>query len=127
MTERVSSAQVDDYRILSYLLVLELDQVCVVLDDLVALVLATLEQLWERKPLTGHLVAVIGIDKLVIVNTVCGVPLHPSDSRLAAVEGNDVVDKSLSRWAKLKRLGWIWSVILRGGTLPDLVLLSRYA
>jgi hypothetical protein len=48
--------------ILTYLLILELDQVSVVLDDLIALVLARLEKLGQGKPLSSHLVAVIGID-----------------------------------------------------------------
>jgi hypothetical protein len=47
---------------LTYLLILELDQVSVVLNDLVALVLARLEELGQSEPLSSHLVAVIGID-----------------------------------------------------------------
>jgi len=47
---------------LTYLLILELDQVPVVLDDLVALVLARLEELGQSKPLSSHLVTVVGVN-----------------------------------------------------------------
>lgn len=89
------------------LLILELNEILVVLDHFVALVLGFLEQLGKREPLSGHLIAVVGVDELVIVDAVTCVSFHTSDSRLAGVEGYDVVDKSLSLWGELDALAWV--------------------
>jgi hypothetical protein len=62
MTADVSDSPRYMEAFLSYLLILELDQVPFVLDDLVALVLAGLEKLGQGKPLSSHLVAVVGVD-----------------------------------------------------------------
>ncbi len=80
----------------AHLLVLKLDEERVVLHDLVALVLARVEQLWEGEPLPGHLVAVVRVDELVVVHAVRGVPLDAAAGVLARVEGDDVVEQSLS-------------------------------
>lgn len=72
MTVYVSDSPARREPSLSHLLVLELDQVSVVLDDLVALVLARLEKLGQSKPLPSHLVTVIGVDtelRLACCNT----------------------------------------------------------
>ena len=66
-----------------YLLVLELDEERVVCDDLVALVLAAREELGEGEPLAGHLVAVVGVDELVVVDAVWGVALYAAAGGLA--------------------------------------------
>lgn len=84
------------------LLVLELDHVLVVADDFVALVFGVLEELGEGEPLAGwdlmlvaaamfqgcglgltHLVAIVGVHKLVIVDAVRGVAFHALDGGLA--------------------------------------------
>jgi len=44
----------------------------------------------------GHLVTIISVDKLIVVNAVRGIPLHPPDSWLAGVERNNVVDEGLA-------------------------------
>ena len=112
---------------LAYLLILELDQVSVVLDDLVAFVLAVLEQLRKSEPLSSHLVAVIGVDKLVIVNAVRSVTLHASNGRLAAVQSDDIVNQSLALRAELDGLGGVGGVVLRCRGLADFKLLSWLA
>jgi hypothetical protein len=66
MFRRIHRAALDESmcccsRVPTHLLVLELDESVVVLDDLVAQVLARGEQLGEAKPLSGHLVAVYAI------------------------------------------------------------------
>ena len=66
-----------------YLLVLELDEERVVCDDLVALVLAACEELGEGEPLASHLVAVVGVDELVVVEAVWGVALYAAAGGLA--------------------------------------------
>lgn len=105
--QRIDSGRLRDDLERPALLVLELDQVLVVLDHFVTLVLGLFEQLGEREPLSGHLVAVIGVDELVVVDAVTCVAFHTFDSRLAGVEGYDVVDKSLSLWGELDALAWV--------------------
>ena len=78
------------------LLVSELDQTGLVLDDLVFLVLAVFEQLRQSKPLPGHLVPIVRIDKLVVVHAIGCIPSYFLDGRFAAVEVEDVVDESLA-------------------------------
>lgn len=89
------------------LLILELDKILIVLDHLVALILRLFEELGKREPLSGHLVAVVGVDELVIVDAITCVSFHTFDGRLAGVEGYDVVDKSLSLWGELDALAWV--------------------
>lgn len=90
--EGVDSRRLGDDLERPALLVLELDQVLVVLDHFVALIFGFFEQLGKREPLAGHLVAVVGVDELVIVDAVTRVPLDTLDCRLAGVEGYNVVD-----------------------------------
>jgi len=102
------------------LLVFELDDFVVAADDLVALVLGPVhvvsiltsisstigtqtafqdlrfEQLRQSEPLARHLVAIIGVDELVVVDTVGRVAFHTFDRWLAGVEGDDVVDEGLA-------------------------------
>ena len=76
--------------------VLELDEETVVGDDLVGLVLAFGEEFGKSEPLAGHLVAVVGVDKLVVVDAVGGVTLDATTGGLARIEGDDVVEESLA-------------------------------
>ena len=80
----------------THLLVSELDQAGLVLDNLVLLVLAILEQLRQRKPLPRHLVPVVGIHELIVIHAIGRIPPHLLDGRLAAVEVDDVVNESLA-------------------------------
>ena len=79
-----------------YLLVLELDEERVVCDELVTLVLATCEELGKGEPLAGHLVAVVGVDELVVVDAVRGVAPDALPGRLAGVQRDDVVHQRLA-------------------------------
>lgn len=108
----------------TYLFIPELDQSRLVDHDLIALALAGLEQLWQSEPLTGHLVSIIGVHELVVIDTVWCVPLDTLNCRLAAVKGYDIVDKALTGWRKLERLGRIRSVVLRRMGLARLELLA---
>ena len=78
------------------LLVYEMDKAGVVIDNLVLLVLAILEQLRQRKPLARHLVPVVRIHELIIVHAIRRIPPHFLDGRFAAIEVDDVVDESLA-------------------------------
>lgn len=107
-----------------YLLVPELDQTGLVDDDLIPLVLAVLEQLRQREPLPGHLVAVVGVHELIVIDAIGGVALHALDGGLAAVERDDVVDEGLAGWRELERFGWVGGVVFHGVGLADLELLA---
>ena len=107
-----------------YLLVLELDEERVVCDDLVALVLATCEELGEGEPLAGHLVAVVGVHELVVVHAVGRVPLYAAAGRLAGVEREDVVEQRLPRGREPYRLGWVRVVVVRRRRLADFKVLA---
>jgi hypothetical protein len=106
------------------LLVLELDDFVVAADDLVAFVLgpgsvhqshailgegrhrelfdtcSTLDsrfkQFRQSEPLARHLVAIIGVYELIIIDAVGRVAFYTLDRWLAGVEGDDVVDESLT-------------------------------
>jgi hypothetical protein len=131
------------------LLIFELDDFVVAADDLVALVLGPVhvvsiltsisstistqtafqdlrfEQLRQSKPLARHLVAIIGVDKLVVVDTVGRVAFHTFDRWLAGVEGDDIVDESLTGGREGKALAWVGSVVFGSGGLANFELLSR--
>lgn len=72
------------------LFVLELDHVVVAADDLVGFVDGGVEEFGQREPLPGHFVAVVGVDELVVVDTVGSVPLYALHGGLAGVEGDDL-------------------------------------
>ena len=108
----------------SYLFVPELYQASLIEDNLVALVLAVFEKLWQCKPLPRHLVPVIGIHELIIVDTIRSVSLYFLNGWLAAVQVDDVVDERLAGWGKLDRLGGVWSIIFRGSCLARFILLA---
>ena len=110
----------------SYLFVPELDYTGFVDHDLIPLVFAGLEQLWQSKPLAGHLVPVIRIDKLIVIDAVWCVTLHALDCRLTAVKSYDVVDETLAGWRKLERLGRIGSIIFGWVGLTNFKLLAGY-
>ena len=74
----------------------ELDQTRLVLDDLVSLSFAPVEQLGQSKPLPRHLVPIVRVDKLIVVHAIRCIPPHLLDGRFAAVEVEDVVDESLA-------------------------------
>ena len=71
----------------THLFVLELNQQRLVLHDLVRFVLALLEQLGEREPLSRHLVPVVRVNELVVVHAVRRVALHALPGRLTRVQG----------------------------------------
>lgn len=90
----------------------ELDQIPVINHHLVTVTLCSSKQLGQGKPLRRHLVSIVGIYKLVIVDTIRGVALDTFHGRLHLVQRNDVVDKSLSRgrqWQGLARVGLVVS------------------
>ena len=93
------------------LLVSELDQTGLILNNLVLLVLAILEQLGQRKPLARHLVPVVRIDELIVVHAIRRIPPHLLDGGLAAVEVDNVVDESLALFREGKGLGWVGGVV----------------
>jgi hypothetical protein len=131
------------------LLIFELDDFVVAADDLVALVLGPVhvvsiltsisstistqtafqdlrfEQLRQSKPLARHLVAIIGVDELVVVDTVGRVAFHTFDRWLAGVEGDDIVDESLTGGREGKALAWVGSVVFGSGGLANFELLAR--
>ena len=80
----------------TYLSIFELDQPRFVNHYLVSLVFARLKQLWQRKPLSRHLISVVCINKLIVVNAVGRVALYTLDGGFAVVEGDDVVDEGLA-------------------------------
>ena len=54
------------------------------------------EQLRQSEPLARHLVAIVGVYELIIVDAVGRVAFYTLDRWLAGVEGDDVVDESLT-------------------------------
>lgn len=72
------------------MLVLELDDFVVGPDYLVPFVYGGIEEFGEREPLAGHLVAIVGVDELVVVDAVRCVAFYAGDGGLAAVEGDDL-------------------------------------
>jgi len=107
------------------LLIPELDQSRLILHNLIPLTLARLEQLRQSKPLPCHLVSIVRIDELIIVNAVRRVSLHALNGRLAAIEGEDVVDKGLTGWRQWERLGGIGSIVFGWMGLAGLEVLTR--
>ena len=83
------------------------------------------EQLRQSKPLARHLVAIIGVDELVVVDTVGRVAFHTFDRWLAGVEGDDIVDEGLTGGREGKALAWVGSVVFGSGGLANFELLSR--
>lgn len=71
-----------------------------------------------------HLVAVVGVDELVIIDTVGCVALNSLDCGFAGVEGNDVVDQSLTGGRQLDALAWVGCVVFRRRSLTDFKLLA---
>lgn len=108
------------------LLVLELNQILLVLNDLIPLILACVEKFRQREPLACHLVAIVGVDELIIVYAVGCVPLNAANSRFAGVESDDVVDEGLTGGRELEGFGWVWSVVFGSGRLADFVLLAWF-
>ena len=78
------------------LLISELDQARLILDNLVLLALAVLEQLRQGKPLPRHLVPIVGVHELIVVHAIRRIAPHLLDGRPAAVEVDNVVDESLA-------------------------------
>jgi hypothetical protein len=76
------------------------------------LVLARLEQLWQREPLPRHLVPVVCVYELVVVDAVCCVALHAFDGRLAAVERDDIVHEALAGRGERDAAGGVGCVIV---------------
>jgi len=107
------------------LFVLELDHLVVTADNLITFILGCFEELWQSKPLPGHLVSIIGIYELVIVDAVWGVSLYSLNCGFAAVQCEDVVDESLSGFAERQRLRRIGMPVFRCGGLADLEVLAR--
>ena len=105
--------------------VLELDEIAVVDDDLVAFVVALLEEFGEGEPLAGHLVAVVGVDELVVVDAIGGVALDTVDCDVAAVEGNYVVDEALAGGGEGEGLGGVWGIVIVRTGLTDFEILAR--
>ena len=93
------------------LCVSELDKSRVVLHDLISLILASLEQLRQCKPLPCHLIPIIGVHKLIIIHAVGCIPLDLLDCGLAAVEVDDVVDESLAIGGKGNRFRGVGRVV----------------
>lgn len=104
--------------------ILELNQPLLVHHDLVALILARVEQLRQRKPLPRHLVPVVRVHKLVVVHAVRRVPLHALDCRLAAIERDDVVDESLAGGGKGKGFLGVGGVVFGLGGLAGFEVLA---
>jgi len=69
---------------------------------------------------TVELTAVISIHELIIVYAIRCVALDALNSRLAGVEGNDVVDQALTGWREVEGLGGIGREVFRGGGLARL-------
>ena len=88
----------------THLLIPELYQPWLIDDYLVPLILAIIEELRQRKPLPRHLVPVVGVHKLVIVDTVRGISFDFFDGRSTAVEIDNVVDECLASRGKLDGL-----------------------
>merc|ERR1711939_481466 len=88
------------------LLVLELDDFVVTANDLIAFILGSFEELRKGKPLTCHLVAIIG------VHTVGSISLDSFDCRLTTVQSNNIINKRLSGFVQWEGLGWIWVPVL---------------
>jgi hypothetical protein len=70
-----------------------------------------------------RLVAVVGVDELVVVDAVRSITLDVFDCRFAAVEGDDVVDEGLAGWREEEGFRWVVSVV-SGGGLADFELLA---
>ena len=78
------------------LFVSELNQARLILDNLVLLGLAILEQLRQSEPLPRHLVPVICIHELIVIDAIWCITPHFLDCRLATVKVEDIVDESLA-------------------------------
>ena len=105
--------------------VFELDEIAVVDDNLVTFVVALFEEFGEGEPLSGHLVAVICVNKLVVVDAIGRVALDAVDCYVAAVEGYDVVDEALAGRGEREGLGWVWGVVIIWTSLADFKVLAR--
>ncbi len=96
----------------SNLRVPKLNQPPLIHHNLKPLVLARLEQLWQREPLPRHLVPVVCVYELVVVDAVCCVALHAFDGRLAAVERDDVVHEALAGRGERDPAGGVGCVVV---------------
>ena len=94
-----------------YLSILELDQVSIVYDNLVPFISTLGEQLRQREPLPSHLIPIVGVHKLIIVDAVGGRALHALHGGMAAVEGDDVVEKALAGRGEGKGFAGIGGII----------------
>ena len=95
----------------TYLCVAELNESRLILHNLISLVLTILEQFWQCKPLSRHLIPIVRIHELVIIHAVRCIPLDLLDCGLAAVEVDDVVDEGLASGGKGNRFGGVGCVV----------------
>ena len=102
-----------------YLLVLKLDQIPIVLHNLIPLTNALVKQLRQRKPLPRHLIPIVRIHELVIIHTIRRIALHALDSRLTAVQRDDIVDEGLAGGVQRQGFGRVGLVVFGGGSLAD--------
>lgn len=102
-----------------------MDQPRLILHNLISLILARLEQFWQREPLSRHLVPIIGVHELIVIHAVRRVTTHALHGGLAAVEGDDVVDERLARGGELEGFGGVGGVVFRGVGLAGLEVLAR--
>ena len=88
----------------AYLRISELNQPPFILHNLIPLILTSIEQLRQSKPLAGHLISVIGVHKLIVIHAVRSVALDTLNSRFARVQSDYVVNEPLTCWRKGDRL-----------------------
>ena len=96
-----------------------MDQVLVVRDDLIRLIDGRREEFRQGEPLRCHLVAVVGVDELVVVDAVWGVAFDALHGGLAGVEGEDVVDERLAVGGKFDGFGRVGLVVAGRVGLAD--------
>lgn len=106
------------------LFVFELNQTRLILNNLVLLILAILEQLRQSEPLPRHLVPIIRVHELIVVHAIGRVPPHLLDGRLAAVEVDDVVDEGLALFREGEGLGRVRGVVFGRGRLAGFIVFA---
>lgn len=80
-----------------YLFILKLNNLIIAPHGLVSFIHTRLKEFWQREPLACHLISISRIHELVVIDAVWCVAFYAIDGRLAGVEGEDVVDQSLTR------------------------------